>query len=446
MPIDLLVHNVGHHDVYPILRGPDGPCLGHMAGFYVQPLLARLGQHLAGSPAQVAGDRLVFSTPLTLDFSAKHLAQRLQLRESEVERLGQPVLVDGVLLPLLGPVVRDWVAATGPGRDRRLLLVTSAPSDPAASSTGTRGARAVLAPLALAIDPLLVVTELVNQETPFHFDPRADFVRQELLPWILAAQGEAVARSPKTWRQEFSLTLSLSTGTTPVIASILAATREFHPALLHVPRARQVPALEDSAFEVERHVAATVRQRPAAPVAEEGEDVQRLVQDLREWAAAAGWTRQRLPEPSELETFWLRKSGKPVLAALLVSTPEGPRIHRGMNLEVSLPTGTLCAERNAIGSALAANPRLGRRDFRAIAVWAPPLWVKKEDPASPGASPASPESPALVLQDRNPLLPCGACREWLQQIAEVNPELLVITFPAGTFDQVIVQRVASLDG
>jgi len=221
-----------------------------------------------------------------------------------------------------------------------------------------------------------------------------------------------------------------------VIASILAATREFHPDLLHVPRARQVPALVGPGFEVERHVSATVRQRPAAPVAEEGEDVRRLVQDLREWAAAAGWTRQRLPEPSELEKFWLRKSGKPVLAALLVSTPEGPRIHRGMNLEVSLPTGTLCAERNAIGSALAANPRLGRRDFRAIAVWAPPLWVKKEGR----------ESAALVLQDRNPLLPCGACREWLQQIAEVNPELLVITFPAGTFDQVIVQRVASLDG
>jgi cytidine deaminase len=30
--------------------------------------------------------------------------------------------------------------------------------------------------------------------------------------------------------------------------------------------------------------------------------------------------------------------------------------------------------------------------------------------------------------DLNPLKPCGACNEWLKKIAEVNPNLRVITF------------------
>ncbi len=34
----------------------------------------------------------------------------------------------------------------------------------------------------------------------------------------------------------------------------------------------------------------------------------------------------------------------------------------------------------------------------------------------------------LCRSDLNPLKPCGACNEWLKKIAEVNPQLRVITF------------------
>ena len=40
----------------------------------------------------------------------------------------------------------------------------------------------------------------------------------------------------------------------------------------------------------------------------------------------------------------------------------------GINSEVSMPTGSLCSERNAIGHALASNPCLKRSDMVAIAV------------------------------------------------------------------------------
>ena len=114
-------------------------------------------------------------------------------------------------------------------------------------------------------------------------------------------------------------------------------------------------------------------------------------------------------EAHELSSFWLRKTGKAVLAVLLTKKADGtvnywrgmnvrtrpPRIHerrtrpvaafsphefrgapppyspldgRARQVEVSMPTGTLCAERNAIGNALAADQSIERSDMLAVAV------------------------------------------------------------------------------
>jgi hypothetical protein len=72
---------------------------------------------------------------------------------------------------------------------------------------------------------------------------------------------------------------------------------------------------------------------------------------------------------TELETFWLRKTRKPVLSVLLVRKRGDPRVklYRGVNMEVSMPTGSLCAERNVIGTALAADFTLQRDGLRMIA-------------------------------------------------------------------------------
>lgn len=94
--------------------------------------------------------------------------------------------------------------------------------------------------------------------------------------------------------------------------------------------------------------------------------------------------RPRTCADTELAKFWLRKTRKPVLAVLLVQKlPDGePRLFRGINMEVSargggrrrvlptaadscccrslplqvsMPTGSLCAERNVIGTALSSD-------------------------------------------------------------------------------------------
>ena len=79
----------------------------------------------------------------------------------------------------------------------------------------------------------------------------------------------------------------------------------------------------------------------------------------------------------DLFDFWLRKSQRPVLSVLVVrrtksdGTKGALEFYRGSNMEVSMPTGSLCAERNAIGSALANDMSLKRSDLLMVAVYSP---------------------------------------------------------------------------
>lgn len=127
------------------------------------------------------------------------------------------------------------------------------------------------------------------------------------------------------------------------------------------------------------------------------------------------------------------------------------------------------------GTALAADPTLRREDLFGIAV----LSLRKSDinpavgayatgtdtvPPSPRNGSVS-DLTALVggggggggggnvlceplgaalkpVVDLNPLKPCGACKEWLYKIAEVNPGFKVLMFSDVSCDQVYIKTVA----
>jgi len=141
-------------------------------------------------------------------------------------------------------------------------------------------------------------------------------------------------------------------------------------------------------------------------------------------------------EAHELSSFWLRKTGKAVLAVLLTKKADGTvNYWRGMNVEVSMPTGTLCAERNAIGNALAADQSIERSDMLAVAVLSVSL--------HPDADHAAISESTGELGDiaMNPLDPCGACMEWLKKIAEVNPDFKVLTFTSTNCEKVFITPI-----
>lgn len=128
------------------------------------------------------------------------------------------------------------------------------------------------------------------------------------------------------------------------------------------------------------------------------EELRRYVAD---WAAA--------PQ----DEFWHRKSGKPVLSVVVCAGRGGGLVaHRGMNTEVSLPAGSLCAERAAIGRAASSFQQAS--DI---------LVVATVDP-----------------QDRlNPLWPCEVCQSWFAKLRSQSPEISVMAVESSTCDSFVVR-------
>ena len=108
---------------------------------------------------------------------------------------------------------------------------------------------------------------------------------------------------------------------------------------------------------------------PATPTDHAEGDVRILVDEVKRLRAS--WERAvRHADGHDMAKFWHRKSRKVVLAVLLVRKRPGDpaRVYHGTNMEVSMPTGSLCAERNVIGSALADDLSLKRSHLQLIAV------------------------------------------------------------------------------
>merc|ERR1711969_450671 len=106
----------------------------------------------------------------------------------------------------------------------------------------------------------------------------------------------------------------------------------------------------------------------------------------------------------------------------MVEVDGEPRFVSGINAEVSLPTGSVCAERSAIVAARAKFPSVSRADFAGIAVVEVPLLLERPDGAAD----------AVV----NPLRPCGACLEWLSKLQEANAEFRVVTYTGTELEEI----------
>lgn len=136
--------------------------------------------------------------------------------------------------------------------------------------------------------------------------------------------------------------------------------------------------------DVEVHTFEEFGMSPAIRPSDVPEPLHLLVKEVVKFKAeftevVSGQSRQH-----DLSSFWMRKTRKPVLAVLLVSGPNNTyRLFRGVNMEVSMPTGSLCAERNVIGSALASDLSLGREDILAVAVLSVQLYSPATAPSSP---------------------------------------------------------------
>lgn len=128
------------------------------------------------------------------------------------------------------------------------------------------------------------------------------------------------------------------------------------------------------------------------------------IEGIREYVASF--------EEVDLDPFWHRKSKQTVLACVVCRVGDGYKIYRGMNTEVSLPSGSLCAER--AGIARAASDFQRAKDIATIAVCDPSNRI-------------------------NPLWPCEVCQSWLAKLRDEAKAINVIAVRSPACEEFAVQ-------
>ena len=481
---------------------------------------------------------------LSADAYAWHPAARASFAAA---RSASPPKVAHVFFPVLAAVLPKWIngfagaedanGAAAPRRveTRRVLYLVSGYGAPvnashAPESNSTEAmARLMKKFVELAYPGLIDVRLAHSGNGVFRYDKNVSFVTETLRPAVARDRDAVAAAFGEEWVRRFKLTVALCDGTPARLHALMSSFRDMRPYLAHAFRLKRFwhageldtgdvdiqrwaraeaapPTRLDRLELVLRSTGAGASEADAARAATEARVTIALVKEMK--AHRDAFLNAAKEETHELTSFWLRKTRKPVLAVLCVlkaASAAKPRrvveesdfeFHRGVNLEVSMPTGSLCSERNAIGNALAANPCLVRKDMFGIAVLS--LRARDVDRSGPGPGPggedatllrrdvasptdqkekaltntdtrthethearvsisrnasfarardastgtnASDASDASDLAGLNPLRPCGACKEWLNKIAEVNPGFRVLMFSDITCDEVYVKEV-----
>eukprot|EP00804_Cyclotella_cryptica_P010687 CCRYP_005495-RA/>CCRYP_005495-RA protein AED:0.02 eAED:0.02 QI:97/1/1/1/1/0.66/3/318/899 len=268
--------------------------------------------------------------------------------------------------------------------------------------------------------PDVTVIKIHSQTNIFRYDENISFATDELMPCIDAYR-DAHARSEPypdeiyndrisdrnpfnpDWRHTVSVSYSFADGSAARTHAIQAALRPYRPTYFHFWQLKTF--WHDSKItteDIEVHSFEEMETVPAIAVDQTSGEVLKVVTEMNAFRRDFLETVKEGGR-SDLASFWLRKTRKPVLAVLLVQKPNGEQVlYRGTNMEVSMPTGSLCAERNVIGTALATDPSLKREDLLMVAVLSVQLPTPSPPPGPPYCRPTN-DSLNLMIEVKEKL-------------------------------------------
>lgn len=339
------------------------------------------------------------------------------------------VSINGVFFPLLSILLRRWHAdiadkydtnALAGGGDcrtvKKVLILVSGVGSPrnwthSITGNSTQACAELQEIFIKVMYPDVTVVRIHSDTNIFRYDENIAFVKEDLMPCVNAYRDAHARDLPypdevqpvqltrrefdPDWKQSFSVSLSFADGSPARTHAIQTSLRQtYRPTYYHFWQLKTLwhdSKLSDEDIEV--HPFEEMETVPAMDVAKiSDQEVQLVVDEMR---AFRNLFLETMDENSnDIKSFWLRKTKKPVLAVLLVSDARNggkPKLYRGSNMEVSMPTGSLCAERNVIGTALASNPGLKREDLKMVAVLAIPLG--KDEPGNAAFPPQIPSPP-----------------------------------------------------
>ena len=315
-----------------------------------------------------------------------------------------PLHLEAVFFPLLSSLLRRWheqmkdkFGTLSQRNVKKVLILVTGVGTPrnfthSISGNSTAACAELMEMFIHTLYPDVTVVRLHSEREIFRYDSNIVFANKELLPCVDAyrdahARGElypdeisdnascTTVHSPfdPDWNKTFSVTLSFADGAPARTHAIQTCLRPYKPSYFHF---WQLKTFWDESKicddDIEIHSFESMETVPAMEVSRTNAKVQMVVNEMKKFRNFFIENLQN--KDSDIFKFWLRKTKKPVLAVLLIDIPgEGLMLYRGTNMEVSMPTGSLCAERNVIGTALATHPNLRREDLLMVAVLAVPL-------------------------------------------------------------------------
>ena len=277
------------------------------------------------------------------------------------------------------------------------------------------------------------VKHFYSKNDSHQYSGNAKFLNEILRPAIDDERSKIAEKFGKQWKKHFKLIIALCDGEPGRVTSIMSGLTTFEPSLLHIWRTKAfwkgypnvlINNSVGSDNDIEYLLFNELQTYPSMPVCKLTDTLLvQLVNEMKEWKMEFD-SANKNPD-NEITQFWLRKSYQLVLVVVAVQKNGYPKakFYRGCNMEVSMPTGSLCAERNAIGSALSQDLTIRREEFKMVAVYGMKDLNKSK------------------IRDINPIGPCGSCREWLGKIAAVNPSLKIVTFSDFTMSNVFVRSL-----
>lgn len=419
----ILIHNLGHYDLYLVVRCDDGTeFIARPKAHYMRKVSEHIVDEMIGMTRRTDSRvDLHLQSPYRLE--AKNTRRQvLDLNETQARQLAHS---EGEIVGLefrnFTSVIHKWLEAAHAHDALHVLFASSDSNDKELRGSSTYLVARLLNQFVETNFPTVAAQTLPPlQDDPYRFSGMASYIRTSVRPNVDQLISNHVGDGRADWIRGIQLAISASTGTTPMISSLHEAFRDLAPSFLHVPKARMRPA-DNTLHEAEHYAFGAITQHVAIPVKELTKLEQQLVRKMKKWRD--DYERVVQGPENELSKFWLRKGKKPVLAVLCVKQGPSYTFYSACNLEVSMPTGSLCAERNAIGSALAANPALRREEIKLVAVL------------------SLPELGTDGKKANNPLGPCGACMEWLRKVADVTPDVRILTFEDTDCRHVFVDHV-----
>ena len=310
---------------------------------------------------------------------------------ANAERMPKPEVI-AAYFPMLAVIIPRWLNIVAGKNFRRgireadqnkkvLFLISGAGTpwntDHDASGNSTKGVAKLATWFLNQFYPEIEVHTIHSGVEIFHYDANVSFVNKELKPRIEEVRRILAEKYFDKWPKYMHLAITLTDGASARISAVNASLRHFKPDCLHMWQLKsfwhEYPFVTGSKGEsdVEFHEHEKLEMTPPTLVSETDQWTKMLVKEMIAHKEEFERVRDSKERYNELDSFWLRKSKQPVLSVLMVKKKnKGVKFFRGINVEVSMPTGSLCSERNAIGSALSSDPALCRKDLRMIAVLA----------------------------------------------------------------------------